>query len=80
MKLKNNPWRTATILLGLAAIVLLVLTINNDKEVVYEFGDFTITESNFNALSQAMTKYNQFPICDIKQNKCIYISRADPLE
>ncbi|KKL94754.1 hypothetical protein LCGC14_1861540 [marine sediment metagenome] len=71
----NNPWRTATILLVIVLIGLFVPIILNSKEEVYEFEHLNISKSNFEALSNVMKEYDQFPICNIEQNVCVMISR-----
>jgi len=68
----KNTWRTATILLGIFCLGLIMF--NQFYSPTYDFGnDFEIKKDLIHSFSE-MNNYQPFKICKIKTGECILLS------
>ena len=73
MNKKINYWKFATIIL--AIIFLFILIIYSFPSLYfgedYNFNGFKISKNSFDSLANVHKGEENFPICSIKENRCI---------
>lgn len=74
----QNPYKTATIILSVIFIVLLVynivIYIQLTKQITLPTGD-KISEVNFKAITNSIKDTQKYKLCNIQTNKCVYLQR-----
>ena len=76
IKNKSNNWKTASIILGIICLTLIIINgIASSNEV--DFGAFKISKENINNFAKVMLDNNktEIRICSLETNECVMFHR-----
>ena len=69
-----NNWKTASIILGIIALILIGQSLFIKEEMVY-FGSFKIEQTNLNNLFKDVDIGKEMHLCNLETKECIFLKK-----